>query len=190
MERNEYTVSDAEIIKRSLINKDVFAELMLRYADRLGRYARRLGIRRDEDVEDLLQEVFLKVYQNMNSFDQTLSFSAWIYRIMHNETISFFRKRSVRPEGNLIEDSEVVLALVRDEEDLRTKLEEDSDAEHVMRALNAMPYRDKEVLVLRFFEQKEYAEISDILEIPMGSVATLIHRAKKRLASGLEELQR
>ncbi len=184
MATNEHT--DGEIVLESLKDKEQFAALIERYAERLGRYVRRLGVKNDEDVQDLLQEIFLKTYQNLNAFDQSLSFSAWVYRITHNEAISFFRKRNIRPEGNMVEDSEAILLLVRDEEDLREKIEQRSDAEHVNRALNTIAYKYKEVLVLRFFEQREYAEISDILEIPMGSVATLIHRAKKALHKELE----
>ncbi len=180
---NELT--DAEIVEQSLNNKELFAVIIERYAERLARYARRLGVRRTEDVEDLLQEVFLKTYQNLNAFDSTFSFSAWIYRIMHNETISFFRKRSIRPEGNMEEDSESILALISDEEDVLEQLEKQSDGEHVHRALDQIDFKYKEILVLRFFEQREYAEISDILEIPIGSVATLIHRAKKVLRKEL-----
>lgn len=186
MPTNEY--ADVDIVQQSLSNKDVFAVLIERYALPLARYARRLGVSRSEDVDDLLQEVFLKTYQNLNAFDSTLSFSTWIYRIMHNESISFFRKRNIRPEGNMVEDSDAVLALIRDEDDLREHLEKQSDGEHVHRALDKIDFKYKEILVLRFFEQREYAEISDILQIPMGSVATLVHRAKKALRKELEYL--
>ena len=100
---------DEEIVAISLQRKEVFGVLVRRYEERLSRYLRRLGVFRKEDVEDVLQNVFLKAYRNLNAFDQRLKFSSWIYRIAHNETVSFFRARSVRPEGSMIPDGEDLL---------------------------------------------------------------------------------
>ena len=60
----------------------------------------RLGIRNAEDREDTLQDIFIKIYKNLNGFDTNLSFSSWVYRIAHNEAISAYRKKNVRPEGH------------------------------------------------------------------------------------------
>ena len=114
----EYKIkTDTEIVQLSLNNKDFFAILIERYESPLSRYVRRLGVGDNEDVQDLLQNVFIKTYQNLNDFDQDLSFSSWIYRITHNETISFFRKKNVRPEGNAVADGEEILLLVKDDEE-------------------------------------------------------------------------
>src|SRR5690606_8168284 len=98
----EQRYSDEMLVALSLEDKERFGELIERYESKLGRYIARLGIRTAEDRQDVLQEIFLKVYKNLNGFDPKLSFSSWIYRIAHNEAISWYRKQSVRPEGNLI----------------------------------------------------------------------------------------
>jgi len=177
--------SDEDVVKKSLVDKDVFGLLIFRYAEKLGRYIRRLGVSHSDDREDLLQTIFLKVYQNLNSFDKRLSFSTWIYRITHNETVSFFRKKSVRPENFLIENSEEFIALLSEEGDTIREIELTYDVGLLKNALVTLDQKYREVLILRYIEDREYVEISDILQIPSASVGTLIHRAKKILKEKL-----
>jgi RNA polymerase sigma-70 factor (ECF subfamily) len=175
--------SDEEIVAASLLNKEVFAVLVRRYGERLSRYIRRLGVFGKEDAEDILQNAFLKAYRNLNAFDRALKFSSWMYRIVHNETMSFFRSRSVRPEGSLVPDGELALEQLSDKIDLEDSADRRLNREGLTKALYQLEPKYRDVLVLRYFEEKEYVEISDILQMPIGSVGTLISRAKKRLRS-------
>ena len=159
---------------------------MERYESKLKRYIERLGVRNPDDQLDVLQEIFIKVYRNLNGFDQRLSFSSWIYRIAHNEAVSWFRKHNVRPEGHLISESDDVLALIGSgEPGPDEQFDRTVNAEAVNQALAQLDQKYREVLILRYFEHKEYEEISDILKLPVGSVGTLIHRGKKQLYSAL-----
>ncbi len=177
-------MTDTEIVRESLQSPNAFALLVNRYEAKLDRYVKRLGVHRHEDRQDLLQDIFLKVYRNLNSFDARLSFSSWIYRIAHNETISFYRKVAARPEGHQVNDSEELFTWLPDA--ALPSAERLFDAAVSSRALSQAlaqlesKYRDP--IILRYFEFCEYDEISDILKIPIGSVGTLIHRGKKRLA--------
>lgn len=176
--------TDEQIVQQSLSNKERFGVLMERYEAPLRRYINRLGIRNPDDQLDVLQDIFLKVYRNLNGFDQRLKFSSWIYRIAHNEAISAYRKKNVRPEGHLVADSEEILSFVSSSmEAADEKFDKTINAEQVNQALLKLDEKYREVLLLRFFEHKEYDEISDILQIPTGSVGTLIHRGKKQLAT-------
>lgn len=176
-------MADAEIVVRTLSERDYFGVLIERYEAKLRRYITRLGLRNRDDQDDVLQETFIKAYKNLNSFDTTLSFSSWVYRIAHNEAMSWFRRRSVRPEGYLVADSDEVLELVASREAAPdVQFDEGVNAAQVTEALAKIDAKYREVLILRFFEHKEYDEISDILKIPIGSVGTLIHRGKKQLA--------
>lgn len=183
----EDTRSDAEVVALTLRERDAFAVLISRYEAKLDRYVRRLGVRRDEDRSDLLQDIFIKVYRNLHSFDSALSFSAWIYRIAHNETMSWFRKRNARPEGHLVEDSEAALGYVVSSQESSSVPLNAHDRELVAKALDLLPEKYRTILVLRFFEERTYEEIADILKIPMGTVATLVFRAKDRLRKILVE---
>ncbi len=178
--------SDEELVRRSLVERSYFGFLVERYEQKLARYITRLGVRNPDDRADVLQEIFIKIYRNLNSFDTSLSFSSWAYRIAHNEAVSWFRKHRVRPEGNLIGDSEDILCLLASQEERPDETFDRSvNAFEVARALERIDSKYREALILRYFEHKEYEEISDILRIPVGSVGTLIHRGKKHLQGAL-----
>lgn len=175
-------MTDEELISSIIHDKQLFGAVVERYEQKLRRYIKRLGVHQHEDQSDVLQDIFIKVYRNANAFDTKLKFSSWIYRIAHNEAISWYRKRSVRPEGHLVADSEELLqfakgALVEESQ----KFDEQINADIIHDALLQLPGKYKEVILLRYFEYKEYDEISDILKIPAGSVGTLLHRGKKKL---------
>jgi RNA polymerase sigma-70 factor (ECF subfamily) len=181
-------VSDEELVKQTLQDKQFFGGIVDRYEAKLTRYIARLGIHNPEDQLDVLQEIFLKVYKNLNGFDTSLQFSSWIYRIAHNEAISWYRKKNVRPEGHLIADSEELLGFLSSKEDTAdVEFDKTVNAVQVNEALNKIEDKYRQVLILRFFEHKEYEEISDILKIPVGSVGTLLHRGKKQLAVELNK---
>ena len=84
--------TDAELVELALENQAYFSDIVYRYQTKLTYYIRRLSNFPDEEIEDILQDVFIKVYKNLNDFDQSLKFSSWIYRITHNEVISKYRK--------------------------------------------------------------------------------------------------
>ena len=180
--------SDAEVVKMTLKDPNQYGLLVERYEAKLQRYITRLGVRVHDDQLDVLQEIFIKAYRNLNSFDTSLSFSSWIYRIAHNEAISFYRKKNVRPEGHLVGDGDEVLSFIGSSLDTAdVKFDQSINAEEVNKALTLIDEKYREPLILRFFEHKEYDEISDILQIPIGSVGTLIHRGKKQLATVLNK---
>lgn len=176
-------LSDQEVVAMAKTDKAYFSYIVSRYEQKLRRYIERLGVRSADDKADVLQEIFIKVYKNLNAFDTSLKFSSWIYRIAHNEAISWFRKHNVRPEGHLITESDTVLALVATREaGAEENFDKNVNAEVVTQALDEIDDKYRDPLILRFFEHKEYEEISDILKIPVGSVGTRIHRGKQQLA--------
>ena len=169
-------------------NPEAISVLIDRYQSPLSRYLKRMGFHKDDDVQDLLQNVFIKVYVNINSFDKNLSFSSWVYRITHNEAVSFLRKHKSRPEGNLIDDGEEILLGLEESLDIEKEIDRDINSKHLMRVLNNLEQKYRDVLILKYFEDKDYESISDILEVPKGSVATLLHRAKKKIKMQLKHL--
>lgn len=182
-------MTDEEIVRRTLLDKEAFALLIERYEPKLLRYLERLGVGLREDREDILQNAFVKAYKNLNSFDPTLTFSSWMYRIAHNETMSFFRFKHARPQAILSEEGEAVLRELRDTDSDTTELAElRISREELAKAFAKLDPRYRDVLVLRFFEERSYTEMSDILEVPMGTVSTLLYRAKRALRKVLPEL--
>jgi RNA polymerase sigma-70 factor, ECF subfamily len=180
--------SDEEIVRLTLGDPNQYGLLVERYEPKLQRYITRLGVRVHDDQLDVLQEIFIKAYRNLNGFDTSLSFSSWIYRIAHNEAISFYRKKNVRPEGHLVGDGDEVLSFISSSmEGSDVTFDKTINAKQVEAALSTLDEKYREPIILRFFEHKEYDEISDILQIPIGSVGTLLHRGKKQLADVLNK---
>lgn len=172
--------TDEELVLQTLEDPEIYAFLVERYEEKLLRYIMRISSGSREDAEDTLQDVFLSAYKNLNDFDPELKFSSWIYRIAHNKVISHFRKVTARPKTTTYEGDSQLLNILASEEDIARDLEKKYTAEHVRKVIEQMEPRYKEVLVLKFLEDKDYKEISDILQKPMGTVATLINRAKKQ----------
>jgi len=186
-------MTDVQLVQLALRTPDAYLYLIKRYETKLTRYIHRVTSVTREEAEDLLQEIFIKVYRNLNGFNQKLKFSSWIYRIAHNEIINYGYKKRALP--NMIRmdspdvDASFVTAEARNEEEAATGLESRESRERMMQALLELPLKYREVLVLRFFDEKSYGEISDILRKPEGTVATLISRAKKKFRKIASEHQ-
>jgi RNA polymerase sigma-70 factor (ECF subfamily) len=183
---NYANLSDEEVIKLVLKNQEIFSCLIERYENKLLRYIGRITNLSPDDQEDVLQEIFIKVYKNLNDFDTDLKFSSWIYRIAHNEIISNFRKRKRRPEYTPGEENEVLLKNIISEINLEKDLDTEYLKENIYKILDKIDEKYKEVLILKYFESKDYKEISDILKKPMGTVATLLNRAKQEFQKELK----
>ncbi|MFA7169372.1 MAG: sigma-70 family RNA polymerase sigma factor [Candidatus Paceibacterota bacterium] len=178
--------TDEELVVLALENQDCFLYIVERYEKKLLSYILRISGFSKEDAEDVLQEVFVKIYINLNSFDDNLKFSSWVYRITHNEVINNYRKKKARPQSAMNLDDEFLNNLASD---MRTDGHIDAHyiRENVEKVMEKMEPKYREVLVLRFWEDKDYSEISDILKKPMGTVATLISRAKKNFQQEFEK---
>lgn len=178
-------LTDEQLAEMSSSNILAFEQLVIRYEAALIRYILRISSFSHEEAEEILQEVFIKAWKKINSFDKSLKWSSWIYRIAHNETISSFRHSSSRGQSFQVQWDEEILENLPSQLNLEEELEKEIEASHLRESLNKLPEKYKTVLVLRFLEEKSYDEISDILKIPSGSTATLINRAKKRLKAEL-----
>lgn len=174
-------LSDAAVVEATIANKEAFGVLVSRYEEKFRRYLRRLGVRNEDDQDDVLQDIFIKIYKNLNGYDQALSFSSWAYRIAHNEAITHYRRRAARPEGHSVDDGDDVLSLESSGHSLIEELSLKDDRRVLLEAVSKLDPKYRDIIILRYFEGKEYEEIADILTMPIGSVATRIHRAKHAL---------
>lgn len=172
--------SDKELVVATKIDSDAFAFIVDRYWNRLFAYVRRTSYFSQEDIEDILQEVFIKIYTYINDYDESFAFSTWAYRITRNYVIDEIRKKSVRPHSVQLDTDEIVTVL-RSSLDIEKDLITQDLIGALTNVINDLPYKYREILTLRFLEEKEYTEIMDIMELPKGTVASLINRGKKIL---------
>lgn len=180
---------DEEIVKLVLKNPDFYSEIIVRYQDKLQRYISRISNISNEDVDDLIQDIFLSVYENINSFDLDLSFSSWIYRIAHNRTVNFWKKYDKDFIHINIDENLFLVESVFSENSVQIDIDNLENQRLIKDVLEKMDLKYREVLILKFLEQKDYKEISDILQKPMGSVATLLNRAKKSFKKEFEKIE-
>jgi RNA polymerase sigma-70 factor, ECF subfamily len=179
--------TDEKLVELVLRDPDRYRSIVARYERPLTRYIMRIATLPKEDVEDVLQSVFIKTYENLRDFDPTLKFSSWIYRITHNETVSHLRKLSARPQTTLATDDEDDTNVFVSALNLEHELDRTLVADDVRKVLATMDPKYREVLVLRYLEGKEYSEIADILKRPVGTVGTLILRAKAQFKKRSEK---
>ncbi|MDQ1283730.1 MAG: hypothetical protein QG620_78 [Patescibacteria group bacterium] len=178
--------ADKKLVAAAKINPDAFAGIVDRYWNRLFGFVRRISYFSQEDIEDILQEVFVKVYRYLNGYDDSMAFSTWIYQITRNTVIDQIRKRKARPISIQLETEEL-LQMLRCGLDIKKELETSDLLEKVKKIIFGLPANYREVLILRFLEEKDYGEIMDILELPKGTVASLINRGRKMM---LEEAKK
>lgn len=177
--------TDVELVALSLKSSDWFFCLSKKYEHKLLRYIKRISGFNQEDTEDVLQNIFIKTYYNLNGFDPRLSFSSWIYRITHNETVSEIRKKSIRPTVFLEEED---MEKFEDTFDLINSLENKISRENINLVLSLIDQKYREVLILRYLDEKDYSEISDILHKPISTVGNLIARGKKIFGEKYQEV--
>jgi len=172
-------LSDEELVKMSLQDVEYFACLFERYEKKLVRYILRISSFSKEEANDVLQEAFLKIWKNLNKFDSSLKFSSWAYRITHNTIMSEWKKSKSHGKDRQIEIDDELFQNLPSKIDLTEEFQRGNNKKEIRKILNSLSKKYSEVLVLKFLEEKSYDEISDILKKPSGTIATLIHRAKK-----------
>ncbi|MFH0852663.1 MAG: RNA polymerase sigma factor [bacterium] len=157
---------------------EAFGVLLERYTPKITRYARKF-LSRIQDVEDLVQEVFLKAYANILSFDVKLKFSPWLYRIAHNECVNALKKRQRLPLSLFDFDILFPHLLAKETADLKTSQKEIKNV--IDKYLDKLRFKYREVLVLYFFEEMSYREIAEVIRIPVSTVGVRLNRGKSVL---------
>jgi RNA polymerase sigma-70 factor (ECF subfamily) len=165
-------LTDEEIIEKvRTSNQDLYSVIIDRYQKKLVRYVNNL-IKNEDKAIDVVQESFIKAFVNLNNFNIEKKFSSWIYRITHNQAINLAKK--YQKEIPLLENWDF-----KSNDDIEKDFEQKEIIESVEECLKEIPLLYSEPLSLYYIDEKSYQEISDILRIPMGTVAVRINRAKK-----------
>ena len=175
--------TDEQLATESLKDKNKFAVLVDRYEQKLMRYIRRLTGLQTEHAQDILQETFIKIYRNLNNFDPNLKFSSWAYRIAHNESLNHYKKykkEKTIPIETEDTDTANLINILESDTNITEEMVQKETAQKIRAILKELPKKYRDVIILYYLEEKEYSEISDILKKPMGTVATLLNRAKAK----------
>ncbi len=162
---------------------DLFEVLVLRYEKKLLRYGRKF-LFDHEKVREATQEVFIKAFVNLKSFDPGQKFSSWIYRIAHNEFINIIKKEKHEPFS--LFEPDIIFSLSAPD-DVLGEAEKKEEGQEVRRYLEKLPAKYREPVVLYYFEEKDYREISDIMNIPISTVGVRLKRARVKIKKYYEK---
>ncbi len=160
-----------------------FSVLIKRYEKKLLRYGKRF-LFNYENIEDALQVIFIKVYENINSFNASKKFSPWIYRIAHNHFINIIKK--TKKEPFLFFDADVIFSF-SSKKDTLSDIKKDEELKEVENHLKCIKVKYREVIVLHYFEDKNYKEIADILGIPISTVGIRLKRGREQIKKNYDE---
>jgi len=184
-------VSDEQLIQR-FQNEDMRAYdvIVNRYKDQLLNFAYRF-LGNVEEAEDVVQETFLRLYRNKHAYRQIAKFSTWIYTIAGNLAKTELRKRKRRKIVSIsdmgFDDKEYEL------EDQMADTERDADSaltdKIIQKAIQTLPNRFKQVIILRDVQELSYEEIGSILNIPLGTVKSRVNRARLKLQEKLKDIK-
>jgi RNA polymerase sigma-70 factor, ECF subfamily len=172
-------------------DQNAFAEIVELYKDKVFQICYRMLGNRHES-EDIAQEAFIRAYVNIHTFNQNRKFSTWLFRIATNLCIDRIRKK--KPDYYL--DAEVsgtdgltmysqVAADIQMPEDEVEELELQAT---IQEAISKLPEKYRSVIVLKYIEELQLREISDILDLPLGTVKTRIHRGREALRKQLRNM--
>jgi RNA polymerase sigma-70 factor, ECF subfamily len=168
-----------------------FEEEALAFADQVYRVARRLVGSREE-AEDLVQETYARAFRSWQSYTPGTNLRAWLLRILTNLNIDRGRRQQRAPEQTPLEETDYYLAnklaesggeQVLDQERVVERLSQDS----VVNALSALPHDFRDVVVLVDLGEFSYADAAQILDIPIGTVMSRLHRGRRLLKQNLAE---
>ena len=171
-----------------------FADLAMEYMGSLYSAALRMT-RNPADAEDLVQETYLKAYRAFGSFKEGTNLKAWLYRILTNTFINSYRARKRRPEQTEIDDVEDLylyrrlggLEAVSAGRSAEEEVLEHFTESEVKDAVEALPEQFRMAVLLADVEGFSYKEIAEILDIPIGTVMSRLHRGRKALQKTLHD---
>ena len=173
------------------------------YRELLARYERPVFslifrmVRDRETAEDLAQETFIKVLNNLDRYSPEFKFSSWLFKIANNLTIDHLRRRRVdtisiegAPDAVTAESARATsIAVVSAGESPLEELESKELGSAIERAIGKLRPEYRACIMLRHVEDKSYEEIAEIVKLPLGTVKTYIHRARHELRAALGEVR-
>ncbi|HET6795226.1 MAG TPA: sigma-70 family RNA polymerase sigma factor [Acidimicrobiales bacterium] len=180
-----------------MADQATFADQAMQHMPSLYSAALRMT-RNAADAEDLVQETYLKAYRGFGSFQEGTNLKAWLYKILTNTFINSYRARKRRPEESDVDDVEELYLYRRlggPEASVAGRSAEDQVMElftddEVKAALEALPEQFRLAVLLADVEGFSYKEIADIMEVPIGTVMSRLHRGRRALQKALVEFGR
>jgi len=170
-----------EKLQDKAFKNEAFEELLNQYKERLYWHIRTM-LKSHEDTDDVLQNVFIKIYKNIDKFKGNSKLYSWMYRIATNESITFLNKRAKRLQ---ISDEELQTKMIND---LKSDVYfEGSEIQlKLQKAIAQLPDKQQQVFNMKYFQDLKYKEMSEILETSVGALKASYHHATKKIEEFLK----
>jgi len=172
------------IVRARTGDTQAWGDLYREYAPAIFRFCRRAMPTR-EDAEDATMEIFMKLRDKLAQYDQSRSFTAWLYKVSANHCWDMLRRRRVRQDKETEDVTEIPLEAP--EPNQLEKLIEERTSEEVRRALDKLGLRARMALVMRYYSDMSYDEIADALGVRRAFVGVVLLRARHELRQALGE---
>ncbi|MCK4781742.1 RNA polymerase sigma factor [Candidatus Parcubacteria bacterium] len=157
---------------------DFFGVLIHRYKEKMIRYARKF-LSDNEDISDIIQEIFIKAYTNIQSFDINRKFSSWLYRIAHNELVNALKKR--KKNTLPLFDLDTFLPYSIKDDSFSQDIDSQDTQKMINKCLDQLEPKYREPIILYYLEDLSYKEIAEVMRIPISTVGIRIKRAKEKM---------
>ena len=184
-------ITDTELVADALAgSQDAFRQLVERFQRPVFGLVARM-VQDPGIAEDLSQEVFVKAFRRLDSYDPGRKFSSWLFKIAHNTTIDHLRRGGVETVPLEVEEEQggSLLAVLADPIESPAAAAERHDlARALERGIACLRPEYREAVILFYLEGASYQEICDATGLPLGTVKTNLHRARKELAGAMEAL--
>ncbi|MEJ2637374.1 MAG: sigma-70 family RNA polymerase sigma factor [Calditrichia bacterium] len=189
---NEKRKEDRELIQLALQgNEKGYEKLLNKYRNLVFTIMLKM-VRNPQEAEDLTQEAFMKAFNSLASFNDEFAFSTWLMKIASNNCIDFLRKRKLRTysinEPIQYKDEKIEIEIPDAEPTPEKSLLQNERKRMIEEAIDQLPERYRYVILLRHKEEKSYEEISEILNLPLGTVKAQIFRAREILNKKLKSI--
>jgi len=188
---NKNRKEDYALVEQAKLNEQpAFTRLMDKYRVPLHFHISKI-VREQEMIEDLVQEAFLKAFDNIHSFDTSYAFSTWLYRIATNHSIDYLRKKKMKTlsidEPVRAKDGEMRIELPDTDSEADRDIIQQQREHIILQAIAELPDKYSAIIKLRHMDDKSYHEIAEIMELPLGTVKAHIFRARELLNKCLIE---
>lgn len=177
--------SDDELLKLlqdPKTHRDGFTKLVAEYSERLYWQIRKMVLSHD-DANDILQDVFVKAWTNIENFRGDAKLSTWLYRIAINESITFINKLRTHKHVSIDDGDSFLIDQIKGDE----YFDGDKAQEILQQAVLTLPEKQRLVFQMKYFEEMKYEDISDILGTSVGALKASYHHAVKKVENFLSQ---
>ncbi len=188
---SESSLEDDKLVAAAMEgDESAYAQLVDKYQRALFFHIAKM-VKEKSHIEDLVQESFMKAFGNLKSYNTDYAFSTWLYRIATNHSIDYLRKRKLQTmsidDPVKTKEGEIEVQLPDENSDTDRGIIRKQRKKIIQQSIENLPEKYRQVIQMRHMEEKSYQEISELLELPLGTVKAHIFRAREMLYKSLKE---